>query len=90
MPSWLCKIWRFIANIVGKIVDIILDIVKKIVGFVVDAIDAIGDSLFGGNLGLWLLLGLGAYFLLTKGKSDDEDTGEDASYYLSPPENRPV
>lgn len=72
MPSWLCKIWRFYANLLGKIVDFILDVVKKIVGFVVEAIESVGKALFSGGW-LWLLgAGVLAYFVLTSDSSEDE------------------
>lgn len=75
MPSWLCKIWNFIANILGKIVDFILNVVKKIADFVVDVIESVGDALFGdGNFLLLLGVGILAYFVLTSDKdSKDED-----------------
>lgn len=75
MPSWLCKIWNLLANVLGKIVDFILGVVKKIIDFVVDAIEAIADAVFGsGNLLLFLGLGLLAYFVITSNKEDDSDS----------------
>lgn len=73
MPSWLCKIWNFLSNVLGKIVDFILSVVKKIVDFVVDVIEGVVDSLFGGgNFLLYLGLGLLAYFVITSDKDDSE------------------
>lgn len=71
MPSWLCSIWKFIANIVGKVVDLVLDIVKKIVAMVVEAIDAIGDSLLSGSFLAWLAVGFVVYLVLTREKDDE-------------------
>lgn len=68
MPSWLCKIWQFVANVLGKIIDFVLDVVKKIVGMVVEAVNAVVDGLFGGNFFLLLGAGLLAYFVLTSDK----------------------
>lgn len=78
MPSWLCKIWNFLSNVLGKIVDFILNVVKKIVDFVVDVIESViesvGDALFGGgNFLLYLGLGVLAYFVLTSDKNDSEE-----------------
>lgn len=73
MPAWLCKIWRFIANILGKIVDFVLEVLSKIIDFVVEAV----DSLVSGGLGsLLLVAGVGflVYLLLRSGKGETDVT----------------
>lgn len=79
MPSWVCKIWRFVSNLLGKIVDFVLDVVKKVVQMVVEGIDSLAESIFGSGT-FWLLLvgGILAYFLLTK----DDDKPQIAAYSL--------
>lgn len=73
MPSWLCKIWTFITDILGKIIDFALEQLKKVVALVVEAIDALADSLFGGSGLLWLLAAAAVgYFILTSdGEKED-------------------
>lgn len=72
MPSWLCKIWRFIANILGKIVDFVLEVLSKIIDFVVEAIDSVFSGSGFSNLLLFAGIGLAAYFLL-KSRKDKSD-----------------
>lgn len=75
MPSFLCKIWRFVANIAGKVVDFVLDVVGKVVTMAVEAIKDVADGLFGGNTLLLVVAGLGALYLLTRGKEEDASQG---------------
>lgn len=82
MPSWLCKIWRFMANIFGKIVDFIVDVIRKIVGLVVDALDSVLDSVFGGSGLTWLLIGAVAFFILTRDKEEEGATVEESNTQL--------
>lgn len=72
MPGWFCKIWQFVANLLGKVVDFILAVVKKLVGFAVELVEGVADALFGGgNLLLLVALGLGAWWLLS-GRDDEK------------------
>lgn len=77
MPNWLCKIWRFVANLVGKIVDFILEVVEKLINFVVKAVDDILSSTGISRLLLFAAIGLGAYLLLSS-----SDKGSDQVYML--------
>lgn len=71
MPSWLCKIWNLLANIIGKILDIVFGAVKQFLDLAVEALDKLASALGFSGSGLLWLLGAGAlaYFVLTK---DDE------------------
>lgn len=72
MPSWLCKIWRLIVNIVDKVLKVIVGAVKALLDVAVAALDSLLDSIGGSNLLLWLALGLGAWFLLGATDGDDD------------------
>lgn len=74
MPSWLCKIWNLLANIISKILDIVFGAVKQFLDLAVEALDKLADALgFSGSGLLWILgLGVLAYFVLTK--DDDKET----------------
>lgn len=78
MPSWLCKIWRFLLNVLTKIVDFISTVLQKLVGMVVEAVNAIADGVGFGNILMWAAVGLVVYMVATK-DSDKEYSG-DASY----------
>lgn len=76
MPSWLCSIWKLVANVLGKVLKFVMDVLSAFADLVVDAVGGLVDAVFGGSglsgLLMWGALALGAYFLLT-GEKDDED-----------------
>lgn len=79
MPSWFCKIWKFVLGFISKVVDFVLSVVKKLIGFVVEAIESIADSIFGsGSLLLFAAVGLGLYLLLKK-----DDSNQGSAYTLN-------
>lgn len=64
MPSWLCKIWRLIANIVDKVLSVIFGAVKKLLDLAVAALDSLAEALgIDSTLFKWIAFGIGAYFL---------------------------
>ncbi|ACM91127.1 P6 [Pseudomonas phage phi2954] len=86
MPGWLCKIWKFFANLLGKIVDFIVDVLSAIVDLAVAAVGSIADALLSGGLGSWLLLGAAAFigYKIFFAKKDEDDEEEE-----QPVERRP-
>lgn len=84
MPTWLCKIWRLLANIVGKIVDLIVDVATRLLDAAVEALSKVADALGVGPL--LLMVGLGALaYLLLAGKKEEEE-GSNLKLDLLPPE----
>lgn len=82
MGDILCKIWRFLANILNQVVDFVAKALTTIGTAVVDVLSdllqaagsAIGD-IFSANPLLWVgILGLGAWWLL--GSGDDEEKAD--------------
>lgn len=80
MPSWLCKIWNLLANIIGKILDIVFGAVKQFLDLAVEALDKLASALGFSGSGLLWLLGAGAlaYFILTK--DDDQSPPQQGGY----------
>lgn len=80
MPSWLCKIWNLLANIIGKILDIVFGAVKQFLDLAVEALDKLASALGFSGSGLLWLLGIGAlaYFVLTK--DDDQSPSQKEGY----------
>lgn len=79
MPSWLCKIWKVFANLLGKIIDLIMAVVKSLVDMAIDAINTL-LSAAGGWLSspvVWIAAGVGIWWLLGRGtkKKDDQKQG---------------
>lgn len=77
--SILCKIFNWILNIFGQVVDFVASAVSTIGVALVDVLstlaNAVGDALFGGGTGsLVLLLGLGAAMWFVFGGDDDDDS----------------
>lgn len=76
MPSWLCKIWRLLLNIVSKIIEIAVQAVKMLLDVAVEALDGLVGALVGeGGLSRLLLiggLGLLAWWLLTRDDKNEE------------------
>lgn len=78
MPSWLCKIWQLVSNILGKIVDFITSVLDTLINLAVKAIKGVVDAVMGGGLGSFLLyaaIGLGLYFLV-RDKDDDTQSSQ--------------
>lgn len=73
MPSWLCKIWRLIVNIVDKVLKVIIGVVKSLLDLAVAALESLVDAVAGSGLLKWLAIGLGAW-LLFGALTDDNDT----------------
>lgn len=70
MPSWICKIWQFVMNVMGKVVDFVMAVLKGLLDLAVTALDAVLDSvgeLFGSPGGILLLIlgGFVVYKLVT-------------------------
>lgn len=74
MPSWLCKIWNFLANVMAKIIDVVMGAVKQFLDLAVEAISSLAEAV-GFSPGTLLLLGAGVllFFLLKNKKEDDSD-----------------
>lgn len=74
MPSWLCKIWNLLSNIIGKILDIVFGAVKQFLDLAVEALDKLAESLGFSGSGLFMLLAVGAlvYFVVS-----DDDNGKE-------------
>lgn len=91
MPNWLCKIWQVVSNLLGKIVKFVTDVLDSLVNLAVKAIKGVVDAVTGGgSLFNLLLLGVGAYVLvsLLAKKSDGEDATvarSGATAYGAPP-----
>lgn len=71
----ICKIFSFLVKVFTAIVRAVAAVVKEVAKAVVDVLDVVvsgvGKAVFG-NFGIYALIGLGAYFLLTK----DDDSGK--------------
>lgn len=84
MGKILCKIFRFLADVFGKVVEFVASAIKTIGHAVVDVLsellvaagDAIGD-IFSSNPLLWIGGGLLLWFLLGS-KGDKENTNYSA------------
>lgn len=75
MPSWLCKIWNLLANIVSKVIDLVMGAVKQFLDLAVEALDSLAEALgFSGGTLLLIGLGLAAWWLLS-GTDDDDSSG---------------
>lgn len=75
MPSWICKIWQFVMNVMGKVIDFVMAVLKGLLDLAVAALDAVVDSvgdLLGSPGGILLLIlgGFVVYKLITS--KDDE------------------
>lgn len=74
LTSILCKIFRFSLAIFKQVINTIAEAVKTVGTAVIDVLDDLilgtGGSIVS-KLGLFLLVGAGAYFFLTR--DDDED-----------------
>lgn len=82
MPGWLCKIWKIFANLIGKVVDLIMAVVKDLVDMAIDAIGAL-LSAAGGWLSspiVWIAAGLALWYFLGKNKDDPQDDSAVATY----------
>lgn len=73
MPSWLCKIWKLIVNIVDKVLKVIVGAVKSLLDVAVAALESLADAVFDSGIFKWLLLGAGAWLLFGVLKDDDKD-----------------
>lgn len=75
MPSWLCKIWNLLSNIIGKILDVVFGAVKQFLDLAVEALDELAESLGFSGSGLFMLLAVGAlvYFVVS-GDDNDKET----------------
>lgn len=78
MPSWLCKLFRFLLNVAEITIETIASAIKTVgnavwdvLESVIDGVGGVLDSVFSSPT---LLLGVGAValFFLLKGKEDDK------------------
>lgn len=89
MGNAICKLWTFLLNLIQKAVEAIAyalktigEVVIPLLGQLADAVGgAIGSIFGGGNLLVWLGVGVFAYFLLTK---EDDSGGEVVVNTLDP------
>lgn len=72
MPDWLCKIWRVLANLMGKIIDFILQVLERIIDFVVTAVDSVVSELGVGSWLLFAAVGFVIYKVLTKENKNEQ------------------
>lgn len=77
MRKYLCKIFSFLLDIVGQVVDLVANTLIKIGTAVVDVLSevagAVGDA-FMSNPIVWAVVGLGVYMLLSRtAPPGDED-----------------
>lgn len=79
MGNFLCKIWMFFLKVVDAVVDGVANVLVGIVGAIGtilsaiwDVVDELTESIFGKNTLLWVVAGLGLWFLLGAGDGDDE------------------
>lgn len=78
MPSWLCKLFRFLLNVAEITIETIASAIKTVGNAVWDVLESVVEGVGGVLDGIFssptLLLGIGAValFFLLKGKDDDE------------------
>lgn len=77
MRKYLCKIFRFLLDLVGQVVDLVANTLIKVGTAAVEVLSevagAVGKSILKSPLG-WVVIGLGAYFIIPKlFPSEDED-----------------
>lgn len=79
MPSWFCKIWRFIVGLIKAIVKLVAEVLKMIVDYVIDILGHVGSSLFSSPLA-WIVGGL---LLWAFWPDSDKENSEDRSGGMS-------
>lgn len=69
MRKYLCKIFSFLLDIVGQVVDLVANTLIKIGTAAVDVLSevagAVGGALMSNPI-VWAVVGLGAYMLLSR------------------------
>lgn len=95
MGSLWCKIWTWLLNTVQSAVDTIAYALDTIGTVAVDLLSdlatavggAVGDIFGGGNLLIWLGVGVFAYMLLTKQSDKDKNASILDRYVVKEPTN---
>lgn len=84
MGDFLCKIWRFLSNLVEGVLNFIFDLIRKIGDLAIGLVSDLVDAVIGGGLGGWLALALAGvvvYYVVTKDKDDDKTITYDQKRY---------
>lgn len=76
MRKYLCKIFQFLLDLVGQVVDLVANTLIKVGTAAVEVLsevaNAVGKSILNSPLG-WVAIGLGAYFIIPKLFPDEDD-----------------
>lgn len=86
MRKLLCKIFRFLLDLVKQLVDLVADTLVYIGTAAVEVLgavaDAVSDAFLSSPIGI-AIIGIGAYWLITTlGKNKEKGKGDDSTLDL--------